>query len=141
MNIIQKATISLLFVNMVVIVIAAYMLFWPTQLPIIYNEPFPVTPNVVKKGGTISYTMEVNKRKAYGVNVSKNIICNDGNLVTLASVVTNIPLGRSKVTPEVVIPQKTSLGTCHIVTTSEYRINPLRTETQHMSTQDFIVIP
>lgn len=141
MNTIQKATIALLLTNMVVIVIAAYMLFYPAQLPIIYNEPFPVTPNIVKKGETVSYVMEVNKRKAYSVNVSKNIICNDGNLVTLASVITNIPLGKSRVTPEVVVPQKTSLGTCHITISSEYRINPLRTETQHMSTQDFIVIP
>lgn len=141
MTLIQKLTIALLVGNVLTLIIAAYLLFFPARLPIVYNEPFPVYPTELHKGEVLTYTMDIDKRKAYSVRVNKNIVCNDGNLVTLASMITNIPLGRNVITPEVIIPQKTSYGICHIEISSEYKVNPLRLETQHMRTQDFNVIP
>jgi hypothetical protein len=141
MTFIQKATVGLLILNVITLVIAGVLLFWPAQLPIIYNEPFPVYPEVVHKGETLTFTMEVNKRKQYTVDVHKNIVCEDGNLVTLAPAHTNIPLGRQTVRPEVVIPTKASYSTCYIEITSVYEVNPLRSETQVMRTQSFKIIP
>jgi hypothetical protein len=141
MTFIQRATVGLLILNVITLVIAGVLLFWPAQLPIVYNEPFPVHPTEVKKGETLTYTMEVNKRKQYTVDIHKNIVCQDGNLVTLASAHTNIPLGRQTIKPEVIIPQKASFSTCYIEMTSVYQVNPLRSETQVMRTQSFKIIP
>lgn len=141
MTFIQKATVALLIINFFVVLVAAFLLFYPAQLPIVYNEPFPVYPTEVHKGDTITYTMEVNKRKQYTVNVHKNILCEDGNLVTLAPTKTNIPLGRQTIHPEVIIPNKASFSTCFIEIVSVYEVNPLRTETQVMRTQNFKIVP
>ena len=141
MNTIQKLSIALLAVNILVLGIAAYLLFFPVQFPIIYNEPFPVSPTEVRKGETITYEMHVDKRKQYTVEVHKNILCEDGNLVTLAPTKTNIPLGEQHVYPEVTIPTKASYTTCYIEIVSDYQVNPLRSETQVMRTQSFKIIP
>jgi hypothetical protein len=141
MTFIQRATVGLLVLNVITLVIAGVLLFWPASLPIVYNEPLPVYPEVVHKGDTLTFVMEVNKRKQYTVDVHKNIVCEDGNLVTLADARTNIPLGRQTVKPEVIIPQKASYSTCFIEITSVYEVNPLRSETQVMRTQNFKIIP
>lgn len=141
MTFIQRATVGLLILNAIVIAVAGFLLFFPAQLPIIYNEPFPVYPTEVKKGETITYTMEVNKRKQYTVDVHKNIVCEDGNLVTLATNQTNIPLGKQTIRPEVIIPAKASFATCYIEIVSVYEVNPLRSESQTMRTQTFKIIP
>lgn len=141
MTFIQRATVALLILNAFVVLAAGLLLFLPAQLPIIYNEPFPVYPTEVKKGETITYTMDVDKRKQYTVDVHKNIVCEDGNLVTLAPTKTNIPLGRQKITPEVIIPSKASYSTCFIEIVSVYEVNPLRSETQVMRTQNFKIVP
>ena len=141
MTFIQRATVGLLILNIITLLIAGVLLFWPAQLPIIYNEPFPVYPEVVHKGDTLTYTMVVNKRKQYQVDIHKNIVCEDGNLVTLAPTKTNIPLGKQTVRPEVIIPTKASYSTCYIQINSTYHVNPLRNETQIMRTQNFKIIP
>lgn len=140
MTILQKLTIALLITNVLILVVVGVLLFAPVRLPIIYNEPFPVSPREVRRGETLYYTMEVDKREQYAVDVHKNIVCDDGNLVTLAPTKTNIPLGRRTITPEVIIPMKASLSTCHIEIENTYHINPLRNETLEMRTQDFIII-
>lgn len=131
----------MLIANVAILVVAAFLLFAPAQLPIVYNEPFPVYPQVVKKGEVLTYTMDVNKRKRYTVDIHKNIVCEDGNLVTLASTKTNVPLGRQVIKPEVIIPQKASFSTCYIEINSVYEVNPLRIETQSMRTQSFRIVP
>lgn len=141
MTFIQKATVALLLLNGIVVAMAGILLFYPAQLPIVYNEPFPVYPTVVHKGGALTYTMDVDKRKQYTVDIHKNIVCEDGNLVTLAPQKTNIPLGRQKISPEVIIPNKASFSTCYIEIVSVYEVNPLRSETQTMRTQNFRIVP
>lgn len=141
MSLIQKLTIGLLVANVITLLTAAYFLFYPAQLPIIYNEPFPVSPQEVKKGEVLTYEMHVNKRKQYTVDIHKNIVCEDGNLVTLASNKTNIPLGKQTIRLEVIIPIKASFSTCYIEINSVYQVNPLRSETQTMRTQTFKIIP
>lgn len=141
MTFIQKITVVMLLLNFIVVGVFAYLLFWPTQLPIIYNEPFPVSPKEIKKGEVLTITMEVNKRKQYTVDVHKNIVCNDGNLVTLAPNKTSIPLGTNTIEVEIIIPTKASFSTCHVEFENEYKINALRIEHQKMVTQSFKIIP
>jgi hypothetical protein len=131
----------MMIVNFAVLLTIGFALFYPAQLPIVYNEPFPVYPKEIRKGETLSVVMEVNKRKPYVVDVHKNIICEDGNLVTLTHTTTNIPLGKNTLTAEIIIPAKASFSTCHVEFENTYEINPLRMETQKMITQDFKIIP
>ena len=126
--------------NLSGVLLLVALLFWPVHLPILYNEPFPVFPTEVKRGETISYVMEYDKRQSFPVDIYKNIVCDDGNLVTLAPKITNISIGRGKVTPTIVIPEKTSLGICHVEIEHVYKINPVRTAHQSFSTDNFDVI-
>lgn len=141
MNLIQRLTLAILILNFIFVGSIGYMLFSPVRLPIIYNEPFPVSSKTIHKGETLTYTIELNKRKPYTAERYRNIICADGNLVTLSPERSNLPLGRQSVELEIIIPQKASFSTCYLELRYVYRINGLRTETQVMHTQDFTIIP
>ena len=93
----------------------------------------------VKRGEEISYLIHLDKRANYSAKLNRNIICNDGNLVTLAPQDSHIPIGESKVWVTITVPMKTSIATCHLEMANTYFINPIRTETMELRTQDFIV--
>lgn len=140
MTLIQKLTAIMLFANLLVIAGAAGLLFWPAHLPIIYNEPFPVRPEVVYKGDTLFYTMELRKDSQYNADWNRNIICEDGNLVTLSPQHTDMPIGKQTVTGSIVIPQKASFSVCYLQLEVSYQVNPLRREHQTMRTQSFTIV-
>lgn len=116
-----------------------YMLVAPAPLPVVYNEPFPLDKHEVERGGQISYLIHLNKRADYRATLNRNIICDDGNLVTLAPQESRISRGEHKIWVTITVPMKTSLGTCHIEMNNAYHINPIRTEYVDMRSQDFIV--
>jgi hypothetical protein len=127
-------------VNLLLFVAVAYLLYWPAPLPIVYNEPFPLDKTEVKRGEEISYFVHLDKRTQYAATLNRNIICDDGNLVTLASQESNAPVGEQQIWVSITVPMKTSLGTCHLEMNNAYHINPLRTEYVSLETQDFTVI-
>ena len=139
MTMIHKITIGMLGFNIAVLLVVGYMFFHPVDLAVIYNEPFPVEPKEVQRGEKVSYDIHYNKPKQYRVQSDKNIICEDGNLVTLAPVSSNSPVGEYSVTVSVKVPEKTSLGSCFIQIQNTYYINAFRTVDKTMRTQDFIV--
>jgi hypothetical protein len=126
--------------NIAILGVVGYMLFWPAPLPIIYNEPFPLDKYEVERGGQISYLIHLNKRADYNAHLNRNIICDDGNLVTLAPQHSRISKGEHEVWVTVTVPEKTSLGTCHLEMNNSYEINPIRTEYMTLISQDFEVI-
>ena len=131
-----------MFLNIFVLVGLYYLMFWPVPLAEIYNEPFPVTPQEVKRGETLYFTIDFEKRSHYTVTSHRAIICKDGNLVTLANHTSNThaPLGRHQATIGINLPDKVSNGECYIQLENTYDINPLREEHRTMRTQDFTVI-
>jgi len=137
---IRTLTAVMMGLNFVILGIVFYMLFWPVKFPIIYNEPFPVSPSIVHKGETLTYTMELEKFKEYPVDVHQNILCADGNLVTLSSSKSNFSLGRHIVDINVIIPQKASYSTCYIELNATYHVNAIRNENKVMRTQDFQIV-
>ena len=126
-------------INTAILLWVGWLLFSPAPLPIIYNEPFPLDKTEVKRGEEISYYIELNKTADYDAVLNRNIICDDGNLVTMAPGSSQVPTGEQKVWVTVTVPMKTSLGACHLELTNVYKINPLRNETLNLRTQDFIV--
>jgi hypothetical protein len=141
MTIIQQATVCILVLNVIVLAIAGYLLFGPVKYTVIYNEPFPVTPGTVKRGEDLTYTIEYEKFKHYGVVTEQAMICADGNLVTLAPRTTNLPLGRHTVTHTVTVPNKASFTTCYIELKQTITINRIRVTHTVMRTQSFSIIP
>ena len=137
---INKFITIIMALNIVVLLVLGYFWFWPAPLPIIYNEPFPLDKTEVKRGEEISYLIHLDKRANYSAKLNRNIICKDGNLVTLAPQDSHIPNGESWVWVTVTVPMKTSPSTCYLEMNNSYFINPLRTETMTMRTQDFKVI-
>lgn len=139
---INKLTTIIMAINITILLAVGYLMFWPAQLSIVYNEPFPVYPQVVKRGDPLSYTVEMTKRATYDVHSSQSIICADGNLVTLAdkNLRSSLPEGDHTVTDKIIIPEKVSDGRCYLQLQATYEINPLRDEHRIMKTEEFIVI-
>lgn len=104
-------------------------------------QPFPVLNegHTVSRGDVLVYEIEFTKHQDVPVTSLKNIICADGNLVTLASTQTNAPVGQHKVIGEVTIPQKTSLGECYVSFETTYHVNKLKDVTRHRETEWFTV--
>lgn len=126
--------------NILVLLYIVYLLWWPAPLPIIYNEPFPLDKTEVKRGEEISYYVELRKQADYRAVLNRNIICADGNLVTLAPQESGVSTGEQKIWVTLTIPMKTSLGSCYLEMNNTYFINPLRTEYLTLKTQNFTVI-
>lgn len=140
MSWVNKATLLFLVINIVIFLYIAYLLFWPAPLPIIYNEPFPLDKTEVARGEEISYLIHLNKRSDYTAELNRNIICEDGNLVTLAPSNSNVPQGEHKIWITLTIPNKTSLGVCHFELNNTYHINPLREIQVSFKSKDFFVV-
>jgi len=127
-------------VNLFAVCWLFYQMFYQPQLDIIHNEPFPVRPASVERGGVIQWEIEYTKTNDFPATIHRNIICEDGNLVTLASSVTNAPKGNHlKAINQLEVPLKTSLGVCYMELTADYEINNLRTVSRTYISQPFIV--
>ena len=135
-----KVTGAMMVMNVVILCIVAFMMLYPAPLPIIYNEPFPLDKTEVKRGEQISYLVHLNKRANYDAVLNRNIVCDDGNLVTLAPGSSHVGQGEQRIWVTITVPMKTSLGTCHLRLNNTYHINPLRDEHLELRTQDFNVI-
>lgn len=137
---INKLTGIFMFLNFVALLGVGYLMFWPVELAEVYNEPFPVRPAEVKRGGELEFYVHFKKTKQYQVTSNRNIICADGNLVTLAPNKSHSPLGEHKTWTSITIPQKASLGTCYLQLENTYHINPIRTLHRELRTQDFTIV-
>ena len=135
----NQITTIIMALNIAILLVVGWMLFWPAPLPIIYNEPFPLDKQEVKRGEQISYLIHLRKTADYDAELNRNIVCDDGNLVTLASQNSHVPQGEHQIWVTITVPQKTSLGTCHLEMMNTYKINPIRNEYLSLRSQDFVV--
>ena len=126
---------------MALIVWFSYLLLEPFDEPLV-TEPFPVLNEnkEVQRGGVLYYQIEFTKYQDVPVTSHKNIICADGNLVTLATTNTDAPVGVHKVVGEITIPEKTSLGECYVQFKTTYHINQFKEEQRERTTEVFNVI-
>lgn len=123
-----------------------FLLFQPFKEPIIYTHPFEVVNEnkEVKRGEKLYYQVDFEKRQDVSVTSYNNIVCQDGNLVTLvpqSTIVQNTraPVGRQLVTDFKIIPEKTSLGECKIEIEVVYHVNRLKDVHRHRETEWFTV--
>lgn len=130
------------------ILLLAVWAFWmlqPAGLPTITEPIEVVNPrNEVAIGEPLVLRMEVDKQVARTpISSSRLLECQSGNLVTLTSTPTPLPVGNyTVVSDNLTIPAKVTPGD-HCVATFliTFRINPLRDETARWSSEPFMVLP
>ena len=86
----------------------------------------------------------VKERNYPGSDINRRIECDDGNLVTMTSFNSNLPLTEEPkmvLSPPMVIPEKVSDGWCWFVFTEEVPVNHFRMETNEDVSQRFYVLP
>jgi len=121
--------------------------FWhlvPSTLPNV-TQPLPILNenSQVAVGETLIVQLDVVKTVETEVESStRYITCDSGNLVTLTSNPTNLPVGAyTIISDSVVLPNKVSVGDiCTMNFRITYRINPMRVENLVLSSEPFTVV-
>lgn len=117
----------------------------PTNLPQIEQPIEVLNPqHEVAIGQPLVLKLEVTKTiDRAPSNTTRFLECKSGNLVTLTSSITNLPIGSyTVVSDNIVIPAKVTPGdTCHLVLHATFQINPIKTESTSFASEDFLVLP
>jgi hypothetical protein len=118
-----------------------YLVLYPFKT-VDLKEPIQVlnANKEVARGGDLILEIEYVKYDSFPVTSNKNIICEDGNLVTMASNSTNLPKGEQKFVVTFTVPQKTSIGNCYLQYVNVYEVNPIRNITKVWTTETFKVV-
>lgn len=130
--------------NLVLIGMVAWWLIHPYQLPVV-KEPIPILNEnkVIAVGEPIKMKLIVEKtREMKPTTVTRNITCNDGNLVTMSgSKSVDLPKGNyTMISDSIILPPKVAKGaTCQFNFINTYKLNPLRSETTTYSSELFKV--
>ncbi len=97
----------------------------------------------VVRGEDLHFRMEYEKYLAVNGHGTTTLHCADGNLVTVLpprSAGALFPLGEHSIDFDMIVPEKTSLGTCRLESIIQYVVNPIRNIPIHIYTEDFEVI-
>jgi hypothetical protein len=129
---------------MLILALVAFWHLMPVTLPNV-TQPLPIlnVNNAVAIGEKVVVQLDVVKTVETEVESStRYIACDSGNLVTLTSNPTNLPVGTyTIVSDSVVLPPKVFPGeVCTMNFRIVYRINPMRVETLTLSSEPFTVM-
>jgi len=103
--------------------------------------PMPVEYSVIARGEEQTFLITYTKYDEAEVVGTRTIQCEDGNLVTLTQVRTNLPLGSGTIhSMPFKIPTKTSLGMCKLVVVVRYEVNPHKVVFGGYETEPFMVV-
>lgn len=130
-------------VGMGVIALAVMMMFgaaWLAYVPVTVLtpqvQPYLVLTPSVKSGDTLVYQVNACKyREATGV-ITRSFVDDSGTAYPLASVQGNVRKGCQKTNVPVIVPVLHP-GVWHVTLDVGYRVNPIRTEYYHLSTETF----
>jgi hypothetical protein len=124
----------------------ALCIFWlvyPYQVP---SVTVPITilndSKQIRVGEPIELLLKVDKPNQLRPDQSVYITCSDGNLVTLASMPVNLPVGTYTVLNEkYILPPKVAVGAkCVFNFKNDYQVNPIRSISKHWYSEPFEVI-
>lgn len=97
-----------------------------------------------ERGEQIVFKVTYVKERNYPSETHRRIECEDGNLVTMTSFNTSLPLADSPtvvLSPPMTIPEKVSDGWCWFVFTEHTFVNDVRTEIYEDRSDPFFVLP
>lgn len=143
-NILHYLAWFIILGNLFLIGLVIFWLLYPYRLPYI-EQPIQIN-NPDKKvaiNQTINMTLRVSKPVDIVAISQPNIICNDGNLVTLSNNSRTLPKGEYIIeVNSYILPSKVSVGVvCKFNFVNTYTLNPIRSQTVVWSSEQFTVIP
>jgi hypothetical protein len=129
---------------MLVLFLIAFWHLMPVTLPDV-KQPLPIlnANHQIAVGEKVVVQLDVVKKVETTVESSTRYIsCDSGNLVTLTSNPTNLPVGTyTIISDSVTLPNKVTVGdVCTMNFRIVYRINPMRVETLVLSSEPFTVV-
>ena len=134
----------LTFISASIIVLTClFWVFYPYQVsevkvPIeIENEN-----NQIRVGERIEMRLQISKPNNIKPEGTVFISCDDGNLVTMASLTSNLPVGEySLINDKYVLPPKVAIGSkCTFNFRNSYQVNPIRDIVKEWYSESFEVI-
>ena len=134
----------LTFISASVIVITC--LFWVLYPYQVSDVKVPIKilnkDNRIKVGDKIEMKLQVTKPRDIKPDGSVFITCDDGNLVTMASLTANLPVGQYPViNDKYTLPPKVAIGSkCVFNFRNSYKVNPIRTIIKEWHSEQFEVI-
>lgn len=124
-----------------------WLLVYPYPMVTI-DSPIPIADYQEQgyhRGDALVFAPTYTKKRNYAHSIiSRRIECEDGNLVTMTSFDTSLPLTDEPVTvhsPPMIIPDKVSDGWCWFVFTEEVQVNYFREMVNIDESQRFLVLP
>lgn len=126
-----------------IIVVCLFWLIYPYKVSEV-KVPIKILNDnkQIRIGETIEMEIQVNKPSELKPDGSVYITCNDGNLVTMNSMTTNLPVGEYTVVNRLYkLPPKVAVGSkCQFNFRNVYQVNPIRDITRKWASEDFEVI-
>lgn len=127
-----------------VLSLLSWWLWGPVELPSI-KEPMQVlNVSPITEGDVVQLEISVSKPTSLAVEDTNRFIeCENGQLITFTSSPQDLPPGEYVLQAESPpIPERlTESTTCSFVYNVEYRINPLRTESLQVRSEEFVLTP
>ena len=139
-----KAVYIVAMIASVVSLFVFFKFLWAVFMPVQLTEvetPMPLANGVeYHRGDTLHFIINYKKHNDYPAVGTRTIQCDDGNLVTMTEVRTNLPSGEgTSVSLPLVIPEKVSDGWCKLVIDVRFEINGFRNEQATYETVPFYV--
>ena len=97
-----------------------------------------------QRGDEVVFRVTYTKERNYPSETHRRIECEDGNLVTMTSFNTSLPLADNPtkvLSPPMTIPTKVSDGWCWFVFTEHAQVNDIRTDIFEDVSDRFYVLP
>lgn len=132
----------MLLVGIGLVIFATIEAIYPFKISTVY-QPYRVLneKQQVKRGDDLVFEISYTKYRNVKTSSERSIVCNDGNLVVLASTTSNLPIGTHTLTVQVNVPTKTPLGICVYRQEIEYYVNKLQTQQKTYLSEPFTVLP
>ena len=135
-------TVSLVVVGCAFLMIGAFLflLLYPFETTDVYS--FRVLGAPLHRGDVVTTEIHFTKHNEYDITATRDITCDDGNLVTLTPLVANLPKGEHMLVVDALpaLPDKTSIGMCQLNIHISYHINHMREVHSTFSTEPFQVV-
>lgn len=130
--------LSIIVLAFIMMGIAAWLAYVPVTVIKAQTQPYKVLTPVVSTGKTLVYQVDACKyREAVGVIV-RSFVDQAGTAYPLPSVQGTVRKGCMKTNVSIILPQLHK-GVWHLTLDVGYKVNPLRTEYYHLTTDDFTI--
>jgi hypothetical protein len=121
----------------VLIIIGAYWSLYPYKPIEILDKPMDVPNKIVKIGEVLTYHADYCKNMNLPSTVTRSFV--DGVKYDLPPVNTDNPTGCHELYPALIVPNIPP-GVYHLLINYQYQVNPIRTITVQVVTENFTII-